>query len=516
MTEAQSKLEEAARAYFGQSGFRRFLAALRAKFEASDSGPRGYVELNRPTEEEFEALDGFYGTYTPDRSQPVYRYSIRRFERLMRASRFQMSIPELLRILYGSEVRTRGQQRAASAESWETMIREAMEPLRASGVQAPSGEAREEGEAGEADETERELLSCRGRIAEWVEGMREETSPGVRILRKLFVSGPEEGLTNAVRALLALAEAQARSGPQSEWEPIRLPVLSAQATGDAHALDWKHPTGRLFWWGLVACFHSREAESFVSSAAYSDTHMEAEEDSLGKEPSEPSLSQAQLIREGYRRGGVADDDLSSQVIIFAPGWDLRWEERVLTLRQVERMAGTSSGTLRCSAVYAVENPSVFAVLTDAAVKRHEQNWTKTQAPARAAEELPLLVCVNGQPSVAVVKLLELVLGNLAQDGPQVWYSGDLDVKGLEIAIGMQQRFPQRYRPWRMDSGHYNRYSYRGIPLTEAERQRLEAADIPWEPKLGSVIAAAGFKLHQELWVDELERDWLDAVEQALY
>ncbi|MFC4599917.1 TIGR02679 domain-containing protein [Cohnella hongkongensis] len=512
MTEAQSKLEEAVRAYFGQSGFRRFLAALRAKFQASDSRPRGYVELNRPTEEEFEALDGFYGTYTPDRSQSVYRYSIRRFERLMLASRFQLSIPELLRILYGPEVRTRGQQRAATAESWEAMIREAMEPLRASAVQAPCGET------GEAGETERELLSCRGRIAEWIEGMREETSPGVRILRKLFASAPEEarhGLTNAIRALLSLAEVHARSGLRSEREPIRLPVLSAQVTGDAHALDWRHPLGRLFWWGLVACFHSREAEPFVFSAACSD--MEADEDPPGRERSEPSLSQAQLIREGYRRGGVADDDLSSQVMFFAPGWDLRWEERVLTLRQVEKMAGAAPGTLRCSALFAVENPSVFAVLTDAAVKRYEQIRTKMQASVGAAE-LPLLVCVNGQPSVAVVKLLELVLGDPAQeeDGPQFLYSGDLDVKGLEIALGLQQRFTLRYRPWRMNSGHYNRHSHRGIPLTEAERLRLEAADIPWEPKLGSIIAAAGFKLHQELWVNELERDWLDAFEQALH
>jgi Protein of unknown function C-terminus (DUF2399)./Protein of unknown function N-terminus (DUF3323). len=502
MTDAKSKLEEAARAYFGQPGFHRFFSELRKRFEASNSGPRGYVELNLPTEEEFETLDGFYGTYTPDRSRPVYRYSIRRFERLMRASRFQMSIPELLRILYGQEVRTRGQQRASAAESWEAMIREAMDSPCVSGFPALRGEPEEAGE------TDCELQSYRGRIAEWIEGMREETSPGARILRKLFASDPKEArhaLRNAVRALLALAEAQARSGSRPERGPIRLPVLAAQAIGDAHALDWKHPLGRLFWWGLVACFHSRETEPFAASAAYSD--MEADdEDSLGRERREPSLSQAQLIREGYRRGGVADDDLSSQAMFFAPGWDLRWEERVLTLRQVETMAGT----LRCSAVYAVENPSVFAVLTDAAVKRYEQTGTKTQAPARAAEELPLLVCVNGQPSAAVVKLLELVLGSLAQDGPQLWYAGDLDVKGLEIANGLQQRFPQRYRPWRMDSVGYIRHSHRGIPLTDTERLRLEAADIPWEPKLGKVIATKGFKLHQELWVDELERDWLSA------
>lgn len=509
MSETQSKSEEAVRAYFGQLGFRRFLDELRGKFEASGAGPRGYVELNRPTEDEFEALDGFYETYTSDRSRPVYRYSIRRFERLMRASRFQMSISELLRILYGPEVRTRGQRRAASAESWEAMIREVREKLRSFGVPVLCEEARE---TGEADEMERELLYYRGRIEEWVGGMREETSPGVRILRKLFASGPEEarkGLTNAVRALLILNEAQVRSGLHSAHESVRLPVLSAQATGDAHALDWKHPPGRLFWWGLVACFHSREAESFVSS----DIHMEAEEDSLVKEYGEPSLSQAQLIREGYRRGGVADDDLSSQVMFFAPGWDLHWEERVLTLRQVEKLAGATVGTLRCSAVYAVENPSVFAILTDAAVKRYMQNRTRIQTQAQAEEPMPLLVCVNGQPSVAVVKLLKLVLGNLAQDGPQLWYSGDLDVKGLEIARGLQQCFPQRYRSWRMDSGHYLRYCHLGIPLSHAECLRLETADMPWESKLGNIIATKGFKLHQELWVNELEREWLGAFSQ---
>ncbi|XID92313.1 TIGR02679 domain-containing protein [Paenibacillaceae bacterium WGS1546] len=521
MTFEKSQQETSAQAYFGQPGFRRFLSGLRGKFEASGSGPRGYVALHRPTEEELETLDGFYGTYTSDRSKPVYRYSINRFERLLLASRFGMSIPELLRLLYGQEVRTRGEQRAADAASWETIVREAMASIpglipdrfRHTGnfrrslhdlaaVQALSG-------LGETNETASEFALRRERIEEWVKGMLDERSPGVRVLRKLFAAGPDEakrGLSAAVRALLALAETHALTGRKEA--PVRLPVLAANTTGDAHALDWKHPLGRLFWWGLVACFHSRDEGGFASSAVSSD--MADDEEPLAKGRSELLLSQAHLIREGYRRGGVADDDLSSQVMFFAPERHLRWEERVLTLRQVERMAEAEEKALRCSKVYAVENPSVFAILTDAAVKRYERSLM--QSPARPADDLPLLVCANGQPSVAVVKLLELVLGDSAQGAPELIYSGDLDVKGLEIAQGLQQRFSQRFRPWKMDSEHYVRYAHRGMPLADSERQRLEAADIAWDSKLGGIMAAEGFKLHQELWVNELLGDWLNAFE----
>ncbi|MFB9274087.1 TIGR02679 domain-containing protein [Cohnella cellulosilytica] len=507
MSETQSKFEEAVRTYFGQQGFHRFLVELRARLESSSSGPRGYVALHRPTEEEFEVLDGFYGTYTSDRSQSDYRYSILRFERLLRSSRFQLSVPELLGLLSGRQVRTRGERRAAAAGAWETMIREAVEEVYVSRFQASNMNAKE------ADGIENELIARGRQIAKWVEGMQDETSPGVRILRKLFAAGPKEAgraLLNTVRALLALAEMQVKAGPAPDWEQIRLPVLSAQATGDAHALDWKHPQGRLFWWGLVASagVHSREG----GFAAFSD--IDSDEDSLVKERAVPSFSQAQLIREGYRRGGVADDDLSSQVMFFAPGWDSLWEERILTLRQVERMTGTPAGRLNSTAVYAVENPSVFAMLADAAAKQYQRSGLRGQSPDRTGKNLPLLVCVSGQPSVAVVKLLEFVLGGVRKDAPLLLYSGDIDVKGLEIALGLQQRFPQRYRPWKMDSEHYTRYAHRGIPLTEAERQRLEDFEAPWEPKLGSLMSAEGFKLHQELWVNELLADWLDAFDEA--
>lgn len=116
----------------------------------------------------------------------------------------------------------------------------------------------------------------------------------------------------------------------------------------------------------------------------------------------------------------------------------------------------------------------------------------------------MIICGNGRPSVAVLRLLNLLLHDSRDSVLQ--YSGDLDAGGLGIAQGLQMRYPKAFRAWRMDASQYERHADRGMPLEEGERLRLSECRLAWDDKLVGKMLAKGMKLHQELWIGELLSD----------
>jgi uncharacterized protein (TIGR02679 family) len=453
------KEEQAIRSYFGHKGFERFLKLLQRQYMSSQDGVRGYATIANISDMERSTLDRFYETYSPPAQGETKRYSLKKFEQLLMNSRFGLKVPELLELLNGEPILTRREQALRIKEEWEDVIRSAMEETFAAapdGVDSP--------------------------VRSWAQGLMEESSPpspGSRTLRIVFAKSPEEARLCLKCCLTALNGVVASRTER----PIRLPILAAQTTGNAHALDWKYPLGRLFWWGLTA-IHGQALVGEVSE----DNQLEL------ADLSDASDSQAILIREGYRRGGVADDDLSSQAIVYAPELFRICEERVLTLRQVERLSPERLTQMRYTRIYMVENPSVFAELIDA------DAWARERAEAAA----PVILCGNGQPSTAVVKLLDALLSN--REGAALYYAGDLDPAGLGIAQSLRLRYPQAFRAWRMDKEQYLRYAHRGVLLTEAESSRLKECQYEWDAALANALSENGVKLHQELWVDELIRD----------
>lgn len=423
--------------------------------------------MQKITEDERRVLDEFYETYSPPSPQETKRYSIPVFKRLLKNSRFSLTLPELFQVLNGEQARTRLEQKAIDNVEWEKLINEAISV-------SLLEEASEE-------------------VVAWADGLCDESSPGARTLRKVFATSRQEAaycLKQALKALLMVTEG-------SHPFPIRLPILSAKVTGDAHALDWKYPLGRLFWWGLTSVCNGKLTgnERLLREAALSETEeTDVEEDITQSQ----ILSHAILLREGYRQGGIADDDISSQVMIFAPSLLGEWEERIITLRQVERLSKEQVSGLESTCIFVVENPSVFAELVDAASLLRKQ---------KDRCSLPFFICGNGQPAVAVIKLLDLLCG---VEGILLYYAGDLDSKGLSIAQSLQRRYSHAFKEWRMNTEQYLRYSMMGIPLADGERDKLRNTEFSWDRVLGSVMANKGLKLHQELWVAELVSDWLNS------
>lgn len=115
-------------------------------------------------------------------------------------------------------------------------------------------------------------------------------------------------------------------------------------------------------------------------------------------------------------------------------------------------------------------------------------------------QCPPLVCVSGQPTAAVLRLLAL----LADAGCSLRYHGDFDWGGIRIANLLWSRFA--VSPWRYDTRSYlDRVSrssgaLRGTPV--------EAA---WDVELSGAIARRGVRLEEEAVLADLLADLAKAV-----
>ena len=169
---------------------------------------------------------------------------------------------------------------------------------------------------------------------------------------------------------------------------VRLAVLSAQSTSDPHALD---SGTSLYYENSILCDSISSLVSQTGLVLYT-----------GKEE-HPAY---QLLRQSH-------------------------EICTLSLANLSRLTGACSPSGR---VYIVENEMVFTQLCDRSAQFHSP-----------------LICTSGQPSVAALRLLDL----LAAEGTQLFYSGDFDGKGLSIATQLCRRYPALLLPWHMTLKDYD-------------------------------------------------------------
>lgn len=241
---------------------------------------------------------------------------------------------------------------------------------------------------------------------------------------------------------------------------VALGRLAVQTTGDAHGLDEGRP---------------------LTTLVLSATRVLA-----GSSPS--GDGSAAERRAAWAGVGVHLDELSSSVTCLGiPGGTKNvtgkmlalaneaGEPCVLTLRQLVRDAvglGVGGG-----GVWLCENPIVLA---------------------SAADELgpacPPLVCVNGQPSTAVWRLLD----TLVADGARLRYHGDFDWGGVRIGNTLRERFP--WRPWRFDTAAYQATEATGGELTG------RPVDASWDRGLRSALEQRGVRVEEELVLPALIND----------
>jgi uncharacterized protein (TIGR02679 family) len=266
---------------------------------------------------------------------------------------------------------------------------------------------------------------------------------------------------DAAGLLLAQVAAVLRRLP-SRGVPIGR--LAAECCGDAHALDDGRPVGTL----ALSAVRALAGLPFAARGAASSR------------------------RAAWAAVGVHLDELSSLALCLGLDGDARsplgqvlascreaGQPAVLTLRQLR----CHDGPVRAARVRVCENPVVVAA---------------------AADELGAgcqpLVCVGGQPSAAVWRLLEL----LAAGGAEFGYHGDFDWGGVRIAGTVRQRVS--WRSWRYDRQDYEAAALAARPLTPLAALAGEPAATPWDPELAGAMRRRSVRIEEELTLDALLQD----------
>ena len=238
-------------------------------------------------------------------------------------------------------------------------------------------------------------------------------------------------------------------------KPERLALFAQRTSGDPHALDANRAAGRLFLLAL---------NDLADIAAGTMSIPQSRADALRL----------------YTEAGLLVDTISSNVAVFnlAGAFDTIGKpdallqaagKRVLLLplRQLlpwKRVLATGS------VVYIFENPQVFEAVI---------------ATLDLDVPLPTLICTAGWPSVAAMTLFDQLIAESADI--QFRYSGDFDLKGLQIAAHLMARYPEHCFPW-----HFTPEAYAvalqsgGIPARPNDLNALNSLPDIFAPLIASM------------------------------
>ncbi|MCL6548786.1 MAG: TIGR02679 family protein [Alicyclobacillus sp.] len=450
----RTPLPEALLHYLRQPGFDRLWPRVKDKLERMGR-VGGNVRLSHLTAAERAAIGGLlaknlYG-------QADCTVSLRELDTALRQTRFGVPLETCLEGLFAGGLQSRREVREIEAAAWSAFCAWAR-------PQVPA------------------------RLAGWVDQLEAGLGSGARAFRACFTEYQERGTsaswTAAARALTITVREDVTV------TTVRLPILAARATGDAHGLDRSTVAGRLFFWGLTALDE-------VAGAQVADRADGADRPDLagGEEEAPVDGVDTDAVRGRYMRFGVVSDDISSVVWAVGIPGVAPWPT-ALTLWSLEQAPEVTSGVYsaaraaRAGRVYVVENPSIFGALVDAARSR------PFPCP---------IVCPSGQPSLAAIRLFD----DLVAAGATLHYSGDFDPAGLQIAAALAARYGDALVFWRMRPADYLRVTHPGLPkMSAAERDRLRNVQLPADDTL--LVAAMlqrGVKVFQEHLVDTLVCDY---------
>jgi len=397
-------------------GWKRLLAAARRSLEQTGGALDRSIGLNSPTDAERRVVIGITGSYRP---QTVKRLAIElaTLDAALR-QRHGTSLHDTLAILGGS-LRNRPAER-------EREQRQRAEAIAAAGESVLSGEAW---------------------FGSWWSAL-EDDGTITRLLRR----GSDRLLDHAVRILEHLYS-------RAPGNPIPLPVLAEQVTGDTKALLAAGPLATLVLRALAI-------RSGLESMPRDRTGQRAL----------------------WEMHGAIADDLASQVLVLnvacrgsslVSGWLNDASRFGVPFRLTLQQQATGDVLPVPADVFVCENPAVLRV-----------------AASDLGAGCPPLVCTEGMPSAACHKLL----GSAVAQGARLHWRADFDWTGLRIvSAAITARSAQ---PWRMTAADYRAALNTGesTPLTGSPTAS------PWDPELAALMAEQGCAVMEERLISVLLTD----------
>lgn len=301
-----------------------------------------------------------------------------------------------------------------------------------------------------------------GACRQWLDELSSHKGEGYRLIRTSAGQDAKTTQRAVMQACRSVDWLEAHPG-----ERLRLAVLSANATSDPHALDWDTLCGKLF----LHLLSVRKGCPYPTAAE----------------------ERAALCYES----GILCDSIASTVtqvgvrLYTGEGehpafraFRQRNEAGTLTLADLTSMTAADSPSGRA---YLVENQMVFSQLCDHAPRFHSP-----------------LICTSGQPSVASLRLLDLLVAS----GTELYYAGDFDGKGLSIAAQLLARYPEHVHLWHITEENYAR-CVSNVPLSDASLAYLyTCSDLRLAP-VAEAVRHGGHVGYQELLLPQLLTDLTD-------
>lgn len=298
-----------------------------------------------------------------------------------------------------------------------------------------------------------DAVAGRPELTEWADGLRRTGA-----LRRLTTDteDTEEAAADAARVVADIATVL-RALPAAD-EPVG--VFARRTLGRAHALDEHRPLARLLL----------PAVAILAGRAGGDG--------------------AAWRREAWAGVGVLRDDLSSTVLVLGlPGDRVTSTGRVLA-------ACAEAGQPAVLTLRQLAHDQPKLDLAGRTVSVCEGPVVVSAAADRLGARCRPLVCTNGQPGVATMRLLRV----LVDAGAGLRYHGDFDWGGLRIANRVFDQLPAV--PWRFDTS-----SYRAAAVSElAAPLRGPRVEASWDAELAEAMAELGRQVEEEAVLDGLLAD----------
>ena len=263
------------------------------------------------------------------------------------------------------------------------------------------------------------------------------------------------------KTLLALDAMEHYLNEHDEW--ILCPVLASQITGDTHYFDLNKVEGKLLLYFL----------SYKQGADYPVSVQEINE----------VFAQAKIVRDQISNSTTCYGLYGKNVAQNKP-WQAFWEIGEPLALSIYNLRDVKEMTAMHQKVYIVENPAVFSKLLEIAIQKQVG-----------------LICTSGQLNTSSYMILDLLEASKAE----LYYNGDFDPEGLQIADKLKQRY-KRLHLW-----CYSIENYENIKGTVDVEERLVKLNRIKSKELAPIIESmrkekvAGY---QETLVEELMRNML--------
>lgn len=246
---------------------------------------------------------------------------------------------------------------------------------------------------------------------------------------------------------------------------LRLPVFAASITGNPHYFD----EGKR---SLTYLIHG--IRTLLGESSLSQTALEGRTELL-------------------YRAGIIKDDLYNWVLCFGVRGNIaegqshkgmdeyvkRREPQILTLQNLSLLKSAVPVGRRA---YVVENPSVFSRLTEQ--KRSDLSC----------------ICSGGQLRLSVLVLLDL----LVKGGNEIYYSGDFDPEGLDIAQKLVSRYGDRLKLWCYETDLYQK-SISSETISESRLKMLNRLTDERLVAIGTLLKEYRHPGYQENIIDQFDK-----------